>query len=283
MFGQTYYHQTLRKNVTLFGTLFNNIFINTVADDGTVINTKPVPIAYGPKEKTLARVEANPGFDRQYQILLPRMSFMMTGMSYDPSRKLATTRKHKMVPDDSGGEGVESRLKYVYNPVPYTIDFELAIMVRYAEDGTRILEQILPYFGPEWTASVRLIPELDVVLDIPVALVNVGVEDTFETGIDESRRIIWTLNFSMKTYLFGPIKRSGTIRISDTNFFDATVTGDTDIDNAVNNTAILETLNTIPGQLANGTATSNAAASIPARSIAANTDFAFIQTTSIPE
>lgn len=207
MFGQTFYHKTLRKNVALFGTLFNDIYINREGTNGETVETIRVPITYGPKEKTLARVNEDPNLDRPYSITLPRMSFEMTGMQYDPSRKLATTNKGYAVQDTTGSSSAD-KLKYMYNPVPYNINFTLYVMARYAEDGTRILEQILPYFAPEWTATVNLIPEMNVALDIPTIIQDVSLSDSYEGSMMETRTIIWTINFTMKTYLFGPIRRA---------------------------------------------------------------------------
>ncbi len=199
MFNQTFYHKTLRKNVILFGTLFNDIYINRVNNSGVTIDTLKVPISYGPKEKTLARVNQDPDLNKPFQTVLPRMAFEMTGMSYDNQRKLPTIRRHQAKEVTVAGK--KDTLKYIYNPVPYNISFSLYIMVRNAEDGTRIVEQILPYFAPEWTATVNLIDEMDIALDIPTIINNVGITDTYEGSVQESRTIIWTLNFTMKTYL----------------------------------------------------------------------------------
>lgn len=215
MFGQTFYHKTIRKNITLFGTLFNDIYINRVDTSNNQVQTLKVPITYGPKNKALTRLESDPNLNRPFLQAAPLMSFEMTGMSYAADRKLPTIRKHTVITNPLNTE----QQKYIYNPVPYDIDFNLYILTKYAEDGTRILEQILPFFTPDWTTTVNLIPELNAKLDIPVIIQNVSSEDTYEGAADSTRSIIWTIGFKMKTYLFGPVRKSEVIKLANTNFF----------------------------------------------------------------
>lgn len=243
MFGQTFYHKTLRKYVTLFGTLFNDIFINRQDTSNNEIQTLKIPITYGPKTKILTRVEGDTSLNRPYQVRYPAMSFEMTGMNYAAERKLQTFKKHNIYTNSLNSE----QQKYIYNPVPYDIDFTLYIAVKNAEDGTRILEQILPFFGPEWTTTVNLIPEADVKLDIPVFIRSVRSEDDYEGAIDESRTIIWTLDFTMKSYLFGPVKKSEVITLANVNFYSNLTT-----------TATYDNVTIYPGLLANGSPTTNA-------------------------
>jgi len=266
MFAQSFYHRTIRKYVTYFGTLFNDIYISR--SDGTetsnaVTNaTLRVPITYGPKQKTLARLDADPNLNRPAAIVLPRMSFELTGIDYDPSRKLTTVNKGYV----SGNTQTNSRLTYVYNPVPYDLNFTLSIMVKNAEDGTKILEQILPYFTPDWTATLNLIPQLDVKLDIPVIIQRATSEDSYEGGIDERRLITWSLDFVMKGYLFGPIKKSKVITLANVNFFTT-----------LDQTSDPEERITIkPGLTANGEPTSNAQASVDRNEISSNSNYGYI-------
>lgn len=265
MFGQTFYHKTLRKYVTLFGTLFNDVYINRANSAGVDVETLRIPITYGPKTKTLLRLDSDPLLNRPFEVNTPRMAFEMTGMAYDPSRKLVTTNKGyiKVNPTNDG-------IKYLYSPVPYNFDFSLYIRVKNAEDGTRILEQILPFFTPEWTTTVNLISEMDVALDIPVIISTVSSEDTYEGDASDQRSIIWTLNFTMKGYIFGPVKKpsnsnSGLIKMANVNFF-ASMTS--------NNTG--EYVSIYPGMLANGSPTTNSALTIDKSLIDANDDWAFI-------
>jgi hypothetical protein len=261
MFAQTFYHGHLRKYVVLFGTLFNDIYINRVGNNGEKLSTLKVPISYAPKEKMLARIEQDPNLNKPFAIVMPRMGFEITSLNYAPTRKLSTVKKGyiKQNPQDPGS------LKYAYNPVPYDINFSLYIAVKSTEDGTRILEQILPYFTPEWTTTIKLIPELDVVLDIPLVLINVSSEDQYDGSFNERRALTWTLDFSMKGYIFGPIKKSEVITLADINFFT-----DPDVSEPE------ETVSVRPGLLANGSPTSNGDLSIDRSEISSNSNYGYI-------
>lgn len=265
MFAQTFYHGHLRKYVVLFGTLFNDIYINRFASNGDQISTIKIPISYSPKEKMVVRTEADPNLQRPVAIVLPRMGFEITSLNYAPTRKLTTVKKGYVVQDATN----DNRLKYVYNPVPYDINFSLYIAVKNTEDGTRILEQILPYFTPDWTTTVNLIPELDVKLDIPTVLVNVSSEDIYDGGYLERRALVWTLDFTMKGYIFGPVKKSEVITLANVNFFansyDSTLEPE-------------ERLTIVPGLLANGTGTTNSSLTIDRSEISANSDYNYIVT-----
>lgn len=263
MFAQTFYHGHMRKYVILFGTLFNNIYINR-EKDGTVYDTIKVPISYGPKDKMLARVDADPELEKPFAVVLPRMSFELSSLSYDPLRKLSSVKKNTVIQSATD----TNQLRYVYNPVPYNMNFTLYIAVKNAEDGTRILEQILPYFTPDWTATLNIIPELGIKLDIPTILLDVSSEDTYEGDFTTRRAIIWTLDFSMKGYIFGPIKKSEQIKIANVNIFtsnDLTLEPE-------------ERVKVVPGLLANGTGTTNSSLTIDKSNITANSDFDYIVT-----
>jgi hypothetical protein len=266
MFGHTYYHSLIRKYVTLFGTLFNDIYINHPDDPHNVTRTIKVPISYGPKEKVLARLTADPSLNRMPAIVLPRMSFEIKDMQYAPDRKLNTVGK-RYATDASDS----SKIKYQYNPVPYDIDFTLSIMVKNADDGTRIVEQILPFFTPEWTTTVELIPELSIVMDIPLVLNDVSVEDDYEGDFENRRSLIWTLNFTMKAYLYGPVRRGTIIKFANTNLFNSLVANDQ-----------LATINTRPGLTANGQPTSSANSSVDVVYIFPGDDYGYIITKNDP-
>lgn len=265
MFGQTFYHKTLRKYVTLFGTLFNDVYINRANNSNTTVDTLKIPITYGPKSKTFQRLDSDPLLNRPFETSVPRMAFEMTGMAYDPARKLVSANKGYITVNP-----LNNGIKYAYNPVPYNIDFSLYIQVKNAEDGTRILEQILPYFTPEWTTTVNLIPDIGARLDIPVIINNVSSEDSYEGDASEQRRIIWTLNFTMKGYIFGPVKKpseidSALIKQAQVNFFP----------HPTSNTSG-EYVKIYPGMLANGSPTSNASLTIDKSLIDSDDDWAFI-------
>jgi hypothetical protein len=263
MFGTTWDHNILKKYVILFGTLFNNISIYRKNTAGSTIQTIKIPLSYGPKDKFLARADGDPNFDRQIATVLPRMSFEMLSFNYDADRKLNTLNKRYK---QSGND-----LKYSYQPVPYNITFNLYVMVKNAEDGTKIIEQILPYFRPEWTTTVELLSDIDGVYDIPLIINSINSEDLYEGSFTTRRAIVWTLSFTMKGYIFGPVKNSTIIR-----FVEATTkiaTGDDIVSNTYANSVIISLK---PGLTANGVATSNAATSISYLSINADDDYGFI-------
>jgi hypothetical protein len=269
MFGHTFYFSTIRKYVTLFGTLFNDIHITRTNSSNVTVALLKVPLAYAAKEKVLARVDADPNIDRQAAIVLPRMSFEMTDMRYDSSRKLNTIGRSVVKDADS-----TSKLKYQYNPVPYNLSFRLYVYVKNAEDGTKIVEQILPFFTPDWTTTVQLIPEMGINMDIPVVLESINIEDTYDGDFDTRRALIWTLDFTLKGYIYGPVKKSGIIKFANTNFYVPPVE-DGQLARAVGITTPSERITVRPGLLANGSPTSNATASIPLSEIEANDDFGY--------
>lgn len=270
MFSTTpFYFSSIRKYIILFGTLFNNIYITRTNSQGQTTVIERVPITYGPKEKMLTRVTQDPNIDRQTATYpLPMMAFEMTGFDYDGSRKLQTVNRIAVVdPDD------KAKNNYQYVPVPYNIGFRLSILVKNAEDGNKIVEQILPYFTPDWTTSVHLIPEMNVTMDIPVILNTVNIEDVYEGDFKERRSLIWTLDFTLKGYIYGPVKTKKVIKFSNTEFF--VVRGDMVADNTNPVAAFIQIQ---PGLTANGQPTSNAALSIPVADIIATDDFGFVTT-----
>ena len=256
MFGRTFYNGTLRKFVVVFGNMFNGIYVQRFNSSNERVQTLKIPISYGPKEKFLIRLAQDPNLDQDVAVSLPRMGFEMVGLNYAANRKLPSSIKHS-----KANRGDNSTLTTQRIPVPYDIQFTLSIFVKNADDGTQILEQILPYFQPEWTNSVRLSPELDLVYDVPVILNDVNVEDTYEGDFAARRALIWNLNFTMKGFMFGPISTTGIIRRSITNFGD------------LDNLTPQERLNTQPSLKADGTPTSNNALSVPISEIDADDDY----------
>ena len=193
MLGTYSYHEIFRRTVVAFGTLFNNIELRRTNE------VMKVPLAYGPKQKFLARLDQTPDpTNKRVQITLPRISFEINGIQYDPTRKVSPTQKIKLAKD------VDEN-KNVFMPVPYNLSFELAIISKNQEDGMQILEQILPFFQPHYNLSVKLIPEIDDTRDVPVVLTNVDYEDSYEGDFASRRAIIYTLQFTVKTYLYGPV------------------------------------------------------------------------------
>jgi len=268
MLNQTFYHGTIRKYVTLFGTLFNDIYINRENPVDGTISTLKVPLMYGPKEKALARLDANPNLYNPIAVTLPRMAFEITTMSYDGTRKLQTIQKNV-----KQGDGSKTRQ---YVPVPYNISFTLYVMVKNAEDGTKIIEQILPYFTPDWTPTVDIIPEMGLKYDTPIVLLNIMSQDTYEGNYDQRRVLTWTLDFLLKGYVFGPVKQSGVITLADINFMDASKFDD--VGAAVGNVDPVSSYTITPGLTANGQPTSNAQLSVDRSAISANDNYGYIVT-----
>jgi hypothetical protein len=271
MFGRTWNHDSLRKYIIVFGTVFNDIYINRLSNAGEVLQTLKVPLTYGPKDKVLSRLEQSPRLDNQVGIILPRISFEMTTMEYDPTRKLNTLNK---LTKQSANAGTDDEVKYQYQPVPYDMQFEMNILVKNAEDGTRIVEQIVPYFTPDFTVSVNLVPEVDGPRDIPIILNSITSQDEYEGSFEQRRALIWTLSFTMKGYLYGPTKKSKLIKLAETTFRlpEDVEAGNTD------NTANTIVVASRPGLTANGQPTTNTALSISYEDIKSTDNYSIINT-----
>ena len=271
MFGRTWNHDSLRKYIIVFGTVFNDIYINRLSNTGEVLQTLKVPLTYGPKDKILSRLEQSPRLDNQVGIILPRISFEMTTMEYDPTRKLNPLNK---LTKQSATAGTDDEVKYQYQPVPYDMQFEMNILVKNAEDGTRIVEQIVPYFTPAFTVSVNVVPEVDGPRDIPIVLNSISSQDQYEGNFEQRRALIWTLNFTLKGWLYGPSKKSKLIKHAETvfRFPEDVATGNT------NSTANTIVVTSRPGLTANGQPTTNTALSISYEDIISTDNYAIINT-----
>ena len=215
MLGRYSYHQIFRKSIIAFGTLFNNIIVKRKVRTGdkTELESFKAPIQYGPYQKYLAIIAAEPTPERQsMQITLPRMSFEIKGLSYDSSRKVVPTQLARTIPPpDSDKKGQPIQYSQ-YLPVPYNLDIEMAIISKNQDDGLQILEQILPNFHPSLNVSIEIIDETHEERDIAVVLNGVGYTDDYEGDYTQRRTLIWTLNFTVKTYLFGPVDVQKDIR-----------------------------------------------------------------------
>ena len=203
MLGTYYYHEIIRKTIIAFGTLFNTIDIKNKKPDGTIHSSVRVPIAYGPIEKFLARLEQKPDLRERVAITLPRLSFEMSSITYDATRKVSTMQTFKA--QSTVGNKVA---KKVFMPVPYNIGFNLGIMTQYNEDALQIIEQILPFFQPSFNLTVDLVSSIGEKRDIPMILDNMTFDDNYGSGYQEKRVITHTLNFTAKTFLFGPVPTS---------------------------------------------------------------------------
>jgi hypothetical protein len=210
MFGNHFYNEGVRKLVIGFGQVFNNIYVQNTASDGAVTKRLRVPLAYAPKEKFLVRLDQQANLeDREFAIVLPRMSFEITGLSYDANRKLNKMNKTVRVKSNEADGKV---MNFNYSPVPYNIDFSLNIFTATAENGLQIVEQILPYFQPDYTVTVNVIPEMNLKRDVPIILNTVQYEDSYNGDFTRRRAVIYTLNFTAKTYLYGPASTQKVIR-----------------------------------------------------------------------
>lgn len=197
MLGTYYYNKIIRKTVIAFGTLFNEIYIRHKNSSDDDISEIKVPLAYGPIQKFLARIEQQPELNKPIAMTLPRMAFEMTSIQYDPSRKANITQSFKAVDGQ--------KLKKVYLPVPYNIGFQLNLMTKLQDDALQVVEQILPFFQPAFNLTIDLVESIGEKRDIPIVLDSVSFTDDYEGDFSTRRILIYTFNFTAKTYLFGPI------------------------------------------------------------------------------
>jgi hypothetical protein len=200
-----FYNGIIRKYIIMFGRMFNDIDVVRY-NNGEAVQTIRVPIAYGPNEKWLSRINEDPGLDREVAIQLPRLGFEMTSMTYDPSRALNKMTK------SSSPSTYTNTVSSQYTPVPYNFNITLSGMFAYQEDAVQVTEQIIPFFRPEWTMSLKLMENSLDYYDIPTVLQNMSMEDTYEGDFMTRRAIIYTWDFVVKGYLFGPERNRGVIK-----------------------------------------------------------------------
>jgi len=247
-----FYNGTTRRYIALFGSLFNKMSITREDNTGTEIQRMVVPISYGPYQKFLARITQDPELNRPQAVSLPRMSFEILSMNYDGARKTGSLNKIRT--DDNS---------FVYSPAPYNIEFNLYIMTKYAEDGTKILEQILPFFKPEYTFSAFILDDVNA-LDLPLVLNSVSVEDLYEADFETRRSLLWTLSFTMKAWFFGPTRQRKQIKFVDVRMYpQMQIASGTQI-------------TVQPGLTANGTLTTNIDETIPYDQINFDDDWGII-------
>ena len=222
MFGQHFYHKQIRNSVIAFGTIFNNINIKRLDSSGNPLQTIKVPLSYSPKEKFIARLEQQAsltGSDSKVAITLPRMAFDVVGYSYDPTRKLNKNQKVTAVTTNAD----TTKLNSQYSPVPYDIGFELNIFTSNSDDGLQIIEQILPYFQPDYTVTmIQDSTYMDTKRDIPFILESVNYDDSYTGTLTSLRRITYTLSFTAKIYLYGPISTSAVIKTVSADLYTNT-------------------------------------------------------------
>jgi len=208
-----FYNRTIRKVVVAFGTMFNDIVLKRYTADGTASKESwKVPLSYGAKEKYLTRITSDPTLTKSVQTVVPRISFDLTGMDYDSSRKQLSTLQNFSA-------NTNTAIKTQYVPVPYNFEFSLSIFVRNQEDGTQILEQILPFFTPDFNVTVDFVPTMNQHYDMPVILNSVTPSVDYEGDGTTTRLLVWDLNFTAKGYIWPPVKEGKYIRQANTNLY----------------------------------------------------------------
>jgi hypothetical protein len=269
MFGQVDYHSAIRKYIIMFGNMFNDIDVVRFNNAGDAVQTLRVPIAYGPKEKFLARLRQDPDISPSVSTTLPRLSFEITGFNYDPVRQM--NKQNRITSIGSGNNSLRSG----FAPSPYNIDVSLYGMFANNEDAVQVVEQILPYFRPEWTNSVKIVPSLGIYVDVPTVLQGMTMEDTYEADFQTRRAIIYTFNFTVKGYIYGPVTNKGLITRTKVDFHIPTA--NTATGNVIVNTSDFEVerVTLTPGLLANGSPTANSSASVNRSAISANSTYGF--------
>jgi hypothetical protein len=206
MLGQQFYHETMRKVIISFGTMFNDVHLVRKDNNGTITQSMKVPLAYGPREKFLVRLREDADLTKQVALTLPRMGFEIKNLSYDSARKLNRVQRFKTV------KGSETKqLDTQYMPVPYNLDIELYVMAKQSDDALQIVEQILPYFQPDYTITVADLGG-GTKRDVPVVLNSITYEDNYEGDFEQRRALVYTLAFTAKFYLYGPVSSSKVIK-----------------------------------------------------------------------
>tara|TARA_B100001250_G_C19730496_1_gene758230 strand:- start:295 stop:1095 length:801 start_codon:yes stop_codon:yes gene_type:complete len=207
MLGQSFYHETMRKVIVAFGSMFNEISIVRKNNSGVITQTMKVPLAYGPRQKFLVRLNDDPNLTKQVAVTLPRIGFEIQNLTYDATRKMNRVQKFKKV------KGADSkRLDTQYMPVPYNLDIELYVLSKNSDDALQIVEQILPYFQPDYTVTVNDMVDMGIKRDIPIVLNSINYQDDYQGDFESRRAIIYTLGFTAKFYLYGPVTSQAVIR-----------------------------------------------------------------------
>jgi len=212
-----FYWGTIRRSIVAFGNMFNQITIDRKDSAGAVVQSIRVPLAYAPRQKFLARIQQQPVVeDTLQQVTLPRMSFEMVGLAYDPQRRISLVQQNRVV------NSTLTTLNAQYAPTPYNMSINLYAYSKNQDDALQIVEQILPYFNPDFNLTLKAIPSMSIVHDLPIILDGVSFEDDYEGDLETRRTIIWTFNFTVKLNFYGPVNKQGIIRrVAVDTFSDA--------------------------------------------------------------
>ena len=219
MLGQQFYHETVRNVIVAFGTMFNNINIVRKDNNGTITQSMKVPLAYGPKQKWLTRLDTDPSLASAVAITLPRLGFEIGSLTYDATRKLNRVQKFKKVKSSSSNA---NKLDTQFMPVPYNMDITLYAMAKNSDDALQIVEQILPFFQPDYTLTLNDMADMGIKRDVPIILSSVSYEDSYQGNFEERRAIMYTLTFTAKFYLYGPVTSDKVIRTVQVDQFTDT-------------------------------------------------------------
>jgi hypothetical protein len=215
MLDQRFYWGTIRKAIIAFGNMFNSITIERKDGNGNTISVQRVPLSYSPKQKFLARINQQPTIEtNQFQVILPRMGFELVSLDYDPNRKVSPIQQSRAL-DTSTTSSTQ------YAPTPYNLSMLLYVYARNQDDGLQIIEQILPYFNPDYNLTLKAIPELNIQNDLPILLNTIGFEDDYEGDFVTRRSVMWTLGFTVKLNFYGPVNKQGVIKKVITNTFNS--------------------------------------------------------------
>ena len=207
MLGQQFYHETIRKIIIAFGTTFNNIQLVRKDNDGNIRQSMKVPLAYGPQQKWLVRLNEDADLSKQVAITLPRIGFEIQNLSYDPTRKLNRVQKFKKIKT-----GKSNTLESQFMPVPYNLSVQLYVMAKQSDDALQIVEQILPFFQPDYTLTINDMADMGIKRDVPIVLNSISYEDNYQGDFETRRALIYTLDFTAKFYLYGPVTSTSVIK-----------------------------------------------------------------------
>ena len=272
LYNDYFYHKTIFKSVATFGTLFNDITVKRKTSDGNTVKELKVPLSYGPRSKFLSKIEES---DKKVAITLPRLSFEMSGFSYDSQRKLNSLGvRYNTTQDD--------KEKSMYNPVPYNIGFSLNVYVEHFDEGLQIIEQIVPFFSPYLNIPSKLVyDDMGIVDDVPVLLNDVSLEESYEGQFEDKRVIMWNLSFTLKTNIFKPVEESELIRQVETNIISTPTGKSSEVTpqekQQAQESGVKTKMTTKPGLTDQGQPTTKESESVPKEQIEADDNFGFIE------
>jgi hypothetical protein len=267
--NRPFYFALTRKYVATFGALFRSIVVPRYDAEGNVVEEIKVPLTYGPKEKVLARLTGDPDIERPFAAVMPFLSFELNGLRYRPEDANSNTIRNARKFNE------EHTYKTQFVPAPWDFEFSLYVFAKEQSDGLAIIEQILPFFKPNFPLTIELIPEMSETRDVPVVLNSVSMTDTYDRDFEKRRELVWELKFTMKAFLWGPIVKNGVIKFANVSFY--TSENDT-IANTIGTATAIDRVTAQPGLTANGEPTTNVALSIPYTQIDPDDNYAVILT-----